>query len=102
MNKIISFILFTICCGSYAQKIDMYFPHFGGKTYDFMIFQGDKHQTLVQGTIPEDGKFTLSIPKEYAPYTGMSRWLHTWLPTRIHFSCQWFSRAMPSLLVILS
>ncbi|WP_165835306.1 peroxiredoxin family protein [Chryseobacterium viscerum] len=77
MNKIVSFMLCSLCCWSYAQKIDLYFPHFAGKTYDFIIFQGDKQQTLVQGTIPEDGKFTLSIPKEYAPYTGMSRWLIT-------------------------
>ncbi|AQX14036.1 MULTISPECIES: alkyl hydroperoxide reductase [Elizabethkingia] len=55
----------------------MYFPHFAGKTYDFIIFQGGRQQTVYQGTIPLDGKFTLSIPEEYRPYKGMSRWLIT-------------------------
>lgn len=60
-----------------AQNIRMDFPHFAGKTYDFIIFQGTEAKIVFQGTIPQSGKFTLSIPKEYAPYTGMSRWLIT-------------------------
>ncbi|HAY3544956.1 alkyl hydroperoxide reductase [Elizabethkingia anophelis] len=55
----------------------MYFPHFAGKTYDFIIFQGGQQRTVYQGTIPLDGKFTLSIPEEYKSYKGMSRWLIT-------------------------
>ncbi|WP_407486116.1 alkyl hydroperoxide reductase [Elizabethkingia anophelis] len=55
----------------------MYFPHFAGKTYDFIIFQGGQQRIVYQGTIPEDGKFTLSIPEENKPYKGMSRWLIT-------------------------
>lgn len=61
----------------YAQNIKMEFPHFAGKNYDFIIFQGDGAKVVFQGSIPSDGKFTLSVPKEYAPYTGMSRWLIT-------------------------
>ncbi len=60
-----------------AQNISMYFPHFGGKTYDFIIFQGGKKITVYQGVIPSDGKFMLNIPETYTPYTGMSRWLIT-------------------------
>lgn len=60
-----------------AQNINMYFPHFAGKTYDFIIFQGGQQRIVYQGTIPEDGKFTLSIPEENKPYKGMSRWLIT-------------------------
>ncbi len=60
-----------------AQNINMYFPHFAGKTYDFVIFQGGQQRIVYQGTIPEDGKFTLSIPEENKPYKGMSRWLIT-------------------------
>ncbi|WP_322545191.1 alkyl hydroperoxide reductase [Elizabethkingia miricola] len=55
----------------------MYFPKFSGKSYDVILFQGSRQVTAIQGVIPKDGKFTLSIPKEYAPYTGMSRWLIT-------------------------
>jgi thioredoxin-related protein len=62
---------------SSAQTIQMNFPHFSGKSYDFVIFQGDAQKTVLQGTIPNNGKFSLKIPKEYAPYTGMSRWLIT-------------------------
>jgi len=60
-----------------AQNISMYFPHFAGKTYDFIIFQGGQQRTVYQGTIPLDGKFILSIPEEYKSYKGMSRWLIT-------------------------
>ncbi|MCT3763751.1 peroxiredoxin family protein [Elizabethkingia anophelis] len=60
-----------------AQSIGMNFPYFAGKNYDFVIFQGDTQKTVYKGVIPENGKFTLNIPKEYAPYNGMSRWLIT-------------------------
>ncbi|MYY27370.1 alkyl hydroperoxide reductase [Elizabethkingia anophelis] len=55
----------------------MSFPHFAGKTYDFIIFQGGLQRTVYQGIIPLDGRFTLSIPEEYELYIGMSRWLLT-------------------------
>jgi hypothetical protein len=55
----------------------MDFPAFAGKTYDFIIFQGSKQVTVQQDTITANGKFTLKIPAQYAPYTGMSRWLIT-------------------------
>ena len=60
-----------------AQSISMEFPAFAGQTYDFVIFQGSKSATVIQDTIPSDGKFVLTVPKQYAPYTGMSRWLIT-------------------------
>ncbi|CAA7197164.1 TlpA family protein disulfide reductase [Chryseobacterium potabilaquae] len=59
-----------------AQKISMYFPEFAGKTYDFVLFQG-QNTPVQKGTIPPDGRFVLEVPKEYAPYQGMSRWLIT-------------------------
>jgi len=59
-----------------AQDVKMSFPHLKGKTYEFLIFQGDK-PIVIADTIPENGQFTLSVPKEYKPYTGMSRWLIT-------------------------
>ncbi|MEN5132554.1 alkyl hydroperoxide reductase [Elizabethkingia anophelis] len=60
-----------------GQQIKMYFPHFAGKSYDFVIFQGDQQETIYQGVIPADGKFTLSVPDTYNNYKGMSRWLIT-------------------------
>lgn len=61
----------------HAQEIKMYFPHFAGKSYDFIIFQGSESKTVMQGVIPENGYFQLKIPKDYSLYTGMSRWLIT-------------------------
>lgn len=60
-----------------AQTIQMEFPHFAGRTYDLILFQGDNQVKVIQDTIPANGKFTMKIPKEYEPYTGMSRWLLT-------------------------
>lgn len=74
MKKYI-FVLILCCPYLHAQIINMYFPHFAGQNYDFIIFQGSKAEKVIQGTIPLDGKFTLQIPKSYVPYIGMSRWL---------------------------
>lgn len=61
----------------YGQDIEMNFPKFSGKSYDFILFQGSGQKTIIQGVIPKDGKFVLSIPDEYNGYEGMSRWLIT-------------------------
>ena len=61
----------------FTQTISMDFPAFAGKSYDFIIFQGSRQEKVQQDTIPENGKFTLTIPSEFAPYTGMCRWLIT-------------------------
>jgi thiol-disulfide isomerase/thioredoxin len=68
-------VLFSL--NSFSQTISMDFPAFAGKTYELVIFQGSKAEKVVQDTIPKNGKFKLTIPKKYAPYTGMSRWLFT-------------------------
>ncbi len=77
MRKCIFSVFYFMVLQAAAQNISMEFPAFAGKTYDFVIFQGSKTITALQDTIPADGKFTLQIPKQYAPYTGMSRWLIT-------------------------
>lgn len=77
MSKIFLFltILWSLC--GTAQTITMEFPAFAGKTYDFIIFQGSKEEAIINDIIPANGKFELTIPAQYAPYTGMSRWLIT-------------------------
>ncbi len=79
MKQLISsFILAPfLWVGTQAQTIGMDFPGFAGKTYDLAIFQGDRQVTALSGTIPADGNFRMTIPREYAPYTGMCRWLIT-------------------------
>jgi len=69
--------LLLLTCNTQAQNIHMEFTAFAGKTYDFIIFQGDKPITVQQDTIPKDGRFMLKVPQEYAPYKGMCRWLIT-------------------------
>lgn len=77
--KAVSFVfllLFSLACQ--AQTIVMEFPAFAGKTFDFVIFQGDKTIKIYENdTIPPNGIISLVIPNEYAPYTGMCRWLIT-------------------------
>lgn len=68
-------IIFSLL--SYSQNISIEFPAFAGKTYDFIIFQGGKQEIIQQDTIPSTGKININIPKKYAPYTGMCRWLIT-------------------------
>ncbi|MEH7888481.1 alkyl hydroperoxide reductase [Elizabethkingia meningoseptica] len=79
MKKKILIVICTVLSlfGLKSQQISMYFPQFAGKSYDLIIFQGSEQKTLIQGVIPSDGKFELSIPKQDIPYTGMSRWLIT-------------------------
>ena len=76
--NLVLILLFLISKLTYSQTITIEFPKFAGKTYEFIIFQGDKQIKIYENdTIPKDGLITLEIPKEYAPYTGMCRWLIT-------------------------
>ncbi|PQB07571.1 hypothetical protein BST83_10670 [Polaribacter filamentus] len=77
IKKILVPLFLFIAINSFSQSISMDFPAFAGKTYDFIIFQGSKQETVQQDSIPANGKFTLTIPKKYAPYNGMCRWLIT-------------------------
>ncbi|WP_411898031.1 alkyl hydroperoxide reductase [Elizabethkingia occulta] len=78
MTRLLTYLLLGIAALKLqAQQISMDFPKFSGKSYDFIIFQGSGQKTVFQGIIPEDGQFTLSVPKEYSPYKGMGRWLIT-------------------------
>ena len=77
MKKLLPILMMLVAMQSHSQSIKMEFPAFAGKTYDFIIFQGSRQETVIQDTIPANGTFTLTIPKQYAPYTGMCRWLIT-------------------------
>ena len=77
IHKALAPLLLLITINCFSQSITLEFPAFAGKTYDFIIFQGSTQETVIQDTIPANGKFTLKIPAQYAPYTGMSRWLIT-------------------------
>ncbi|WP_326984787.1 alkyl hydroperoxide reductase [Chryseobacterium sp. MYb264] len=76
MKKILILLLGIFYMTFNSQVISMNFPQFAGKNYDFILFRGIE-MVKMQGTVPADGIFTLQIPKEYEPYTGMCRWLIT-------------------------
>lgn len=78
MNKFY-FILFffTSTIEVQSQTINLEFPYFAGKTYEFKIVQGEKQIVLKNDTIPKNGKVQLSIPEEYKGYKGMSMWYLT-------------------------
>lgn len=76
INKFLIAFLCLISLNLSSQTISMNFPKFAGQTYIFLLFQGT--QTVKQeGIIPTSGVFTLTVPKDLAPYTGMARWLLT-------------------------
>lgn len=77
MKKVLIGIFYIFIFYSNGQQINMDFPKFAGKAYNFIIFQGEHQEVVSQNIIPENGKFTLIIPEIYGSYTGMSRWLIT-------------------------
>ena len=74
MKKIIFLILVLCCRIANAQTIEILFPKFFGKTYEFIIFQGSEvvkvkeNDRLSQSVIAK-----IDILVKYAPYTGMYR-----------------------------
>lgn len=77
-NLFIYLIIFFIASFSaFAQTINLEFPYFAGKTYEFKIVQGDKQIVLQRDTIPKGGKVKLQIPREYKGYKGMAMWYLT-------------------------
>lgn len=78
MRNLILFLFISVCFNGFSQTIEIEFPKFAGKTFEFIIFQGDKLLKIYENdTIPKKGLVKVSIPKEYEPYTGMCRWLIT-------------------------
>ena len=69
--------LFLVSFGATAQTINIEFPYFAGKTYDFKIVQGNKLIVLQNDTIPKGGKVQLTIPEKYKGYKGMALWYIT-------------------------
>jgi thiol-disulfide isomerase/thioredoxin len=76
-NLIYFFYLLVISFSANSQTINLEFPYFAGKTYDFTIFQGEKRITLKAEAIPQGGKVQLIIPEEYKGYKGIAQWYLT-------------------------
>ena len=60
-----------------AQKITIDLPHFDGKEYLWIIFNGDKPDTIARGALDTNGKTVLTIPQAYENWKGMSNFILT-------------------------
>lgn len=56
---------------SETESIDIYLPGFLGKTYYFVVYQGEKCITVIQNIIPKNGRFRIDIAQKYNSYEGM-------------------------------
>ena len=63
--KNIAFILVLIAQCITAQTIQGHFPNFPNSTYELKGYEGLQQKTLSTATSKEEGKFTLTYPKEY-------------------------------------
>ena len=56
MKKIVVLVLVVSCGIANAQTIEISFPMFAGKTYEFIIFQGSEMVKVKENdTIPKNG-----------------------------------------------
>ncbi|WP_412850778.1 alkyl hydroperoxide reductase [Chryseobacterium sp. PMSZPI] len=60
---------------SEAESIIIYLPKFLGKTYYFVIYQGENCITISQGIIPVNGRIIIDVSQKYKNYKGMGRLL---------------------------
>lgn len=77
-EKSVFAILLAFCGLSFslaAQTITLTFPKFSGKEWDLILLQGLNKDTVLRGTIPDDGKVVLNIPARRRNYAGMARWM---------------------------
>jgi thiol-disulfide isomerase/thioredoxin len=73
-------ILLSICAALcslnivYAQKISINFPKFQGSEFAFVLYQGQKADTVQQSSIPFYGSLTLAVPETLKGYEGVASW----------------------------
>jgi len=60
-----------------AQKITINLPHFAGKEYVWVLFNGEKPDTIARGALDANGQTVLTVPPAYENRRGMSNCLLT-------------------------
>jgi len=60
-----------------AQKITIDLPHFAGKEYVWLLFNGDKTDTIARGALDANGQTVLTVPPAYGNRRGISNCLLT-------------------------
>jgi len=58
-----------------AQKIKIDLPHFAGKEYVWVMFGGEKTDTVAHGVLDTKGQTVLTVPPAYENWRGMSNCL---------------------------
>ncbi|QBA21015.1 alkyl hydroperoxide reductase [Chryseobacterium indologenes] len=56
-----------------TENIKLYLSGFSGKTYYFVIYQGENCITISQGSIPENGRIMIDVSRKCSNYQGMGR-----------------------------
>ena len=69
------FLVFLSTRNIHAQTINLNFPYFADKGWNLLVFQGNRTDTILRGTIPNDGKVVLRLPEKNKSYKGMARWM---------------------------
>jgi hypothetical protein len=69
MNKLFTLlVILSVSKSIYSQSININFPKFSVKTYEFIIFQGSEIVKVKENdTIPKNGLIKIDIPAKYAP-----------------------------------
>ena len=58
---------------SETESMKISLPRFLGKTYYFVIYQGENCKTISEGDIPENGRIIIKISQKYNNYKGRGR-----------------------------
>ncbi|MDR1371883.1 MAG: thioredoxin family protein [Dysgonamonadaceae bacterium] len=68
------FTIFLLTVNIHSQTINFNVPKYSGSDYTFIIYQGQNSDTIQTGTVPEEGKITVTIPEKYKGYEGLCTW----------------------------
>jgi hypothetical protein len=76
MKRLFFLLFLTVFCKTaLAQTIEFHVPHLAGSEYMIYLHKGTQNDTIRNGTISEDGRFTFTLPEKYHDYAGMVNWV---------------------------
>jgi len=75
MKHFLTNLFVLLALSASAQKITVNLPYFPGKEYAWIIFNGDKQDTIARGSLDTNGQTVLTVPPAYENWRGMSNCL---------------------------
>jgi len=75
MKYLLIIFIFLSALLAHAQQITVDLPHFAGKEYAWILFDGSKQDTIARSALDEKGGTVLTVPTEYKNWRGMSNLL---------------------------